>query len=251
VYTTDKLISLATDLINSAGGKGILLRLLGGIAFYLHATKAKEVPAFTRIYKDLDFGVSMCNSANLISVFTELGWKEEKEFNALHGNSRMLFFYGENLDLQADVFVENFEQCHNLSFKNSLSADSMTLPLSYLLLTKLQIHELNSKDVSDILMMLYDHDFGLEKKEETEELKTIIDITSKDWGWYTTVTDNLAFIKTQLLEYVPKDDADRLRNTIAWLEKNISEAQKSLKWKLRALIGRRITWYELPEEVDK
>ena len=251
MYTTDQLIALATDLINNAEKKGIKLRLLGGIAFYLHATKAKEVSAFTRNYKDLDFAVNMSGSANLTGVFTELEWTEEKEFNALHGSSRMLFFYGENLELQVDVFVENFEQCHNLSFKKRLSTDPMTLPLSYLLLTKLQIHELNSKDVLDTLMMLYDHDFGLENHAEMEELKTIVSITSNDWGWYTTVIDSLAFIRPRLAEYISKEDADRLRNTIDWLEKNISEAQKSLKWKMRALIGRKMTWYELPEEVNK
>ncbi len=250
MYATERLIGLASALIDSAEKRRIKLRLLGGLAFYLQAAAAREVAAFQRNYKDLDFAAALSGRADLAHVFTELGWTEDKEFNILHGDRRMLFYYGENLDLQVDVFVNTFEQCHNMNFKNRLAADPLTLPLSDLLLTKLQIHQLNKKDVTDTLMMLYDHDFGLEKPDEKSELEHIVDLTGGDWGWYTTVTDNLAAIREHLAEYISGTDADRLEKRLEWLENNIADAPKTLKWKTRALLGRRVTWFELPEEVS-
>jgi hypothetical protein len=37
---------------------------------------------------------------------------------------------------------------------------------------------------------------------------------------------------------------------IAALRKAIDEAPKSTKWKLRARVGERVTWYAEPEEME-
>jgi len=35
------------------------------------------------------------------------------------------------------------------------------------------------------------------------------------------------------------------------LRRALDEAPKSLRWKLRARVGERVLWYELPEEVRR
>jgi hypothetical protein len=250
-YSTEQLLDLGMNLIKEAEQRQAPLRLLGGLAFYLNSPKARELSQFKREYKDLDFAITSKGSRHIAETFKNQRWTEDQQFNALHGATRMLFYYGDNLDLQVDLFVGVFEQCHRLNFDKRLELSSQTIPLSDLLLTKLEIHQLNRKDILDIVMLLYDHDFGLVDSNEKADLDYIIDITRNDWGWYTTVNDNLTVIESMLQEFVTADEAQRIQNTIQWIRNAMAEAPKSIKWKMRNRVGRKVQWYELPEEVNR
>lgn len=250
-YSTEQLLKLGSDLIKEAEQNGAPLRLLGGIAYYLNSPEARKLPQFTRVYKDLDFAVSSKGARYITKVFRKYGWTDDQQFNALHGATRMLFYYGENLDLQVDIFVGVFEQCHTLNFEKRLDLTSPTIPLADLLMTKLEIHQLNKKDVLDIVMLLYDHDFGLTSPKEKADLGYLIQITSSDWGWYTTIHDNLDVVEAMLPDFVNGNNLMRIKNTINWIRKSMEEAPKSIKWKMRNSIGRKMQWYELPEEVNR
>ncbi|AEM79258.1 hypothetical protein [Thermoanaerobacter wiegelii] len=251
-YSVEKLLNLAIELIKEAEQRGVTLRLLGGLAFYFNSPTARKLPAFQRQYKDLDFAVNPKGARYLTEVFKKLGWKDDQYFNALHGATRMLFYFEENQELQADIFIGVFEQCHKLNFEKRLSLSSTTLPISDLLLTKLQIHQLNRKDILDIIMLLYDHDFGRVTPTEKNELAYIVELTSNDWGWYTTISDNLNIIESMISEFVEDtNDLKRIQSNIKWIYNAIQEAPKSIKWKLRNIIGRRIRWYDEPEEIKR
>jgi hypothetical protein len=250
-YSTDQLINLGMDVIKEAEQRGASLRLLGGIAFYLNSPEARKLPQFTRVYKDLDFAVNSKGTGAITKAFKKLGWTDDQQFNALHGATRMLFYYGENLDLQVDIFVGVFEQCHKLNFEKRFALSSPTIPLADLLLTKLEIHQLNKKDVLDIVMLLYDHDFGLNNSSEKDQLDFIVELTRNDWGWYTTIHDNLTTVETMIKDFVDGNDAQRIQNTVDWIRNSIQNAPKSIKWKIRNSIGRKVQWYELPEEVNR
>jgi len=249
-YTTSELVSLAGDLVAAANERGVTLRLLGGVAAYLNSPKARELPQFTRVYKDLDFVLGKRGASRVDEVFTHLGWAADQQFNALHGATRMLFYYGGG-ELQVDVFVGVFEQCHTLTFAKRLDLASPTIPLAELLMTKLQIQEPNRKDVQDTVMLLYDHDFGCSDASEQGYFDYVVDVAKSDWGWYTTLMDNLAFVRSMAGEFVTGADLDRIVATIDWMRTSLESAPKSLKWNARNAIGRRMQWYELPEEVDR
>ena len=53
-----------------------------------------------------------------------------------------------------DVMVDRLSMCHTLDFKPSFGSTSMTLDPADLLLSKLQIVELNAKDAHDIFHLL-------------------------------------------------------------------------------------------------
>ena len=53
-----------------------------------------------------------------------------------------------------DVMVDRLSMCHTLDFKASFGSSSMTLDPADLLLSKLQIVELNAKDAHDIFHLL-------------------------------------------------------------------------------------------------
>jgi len=250
-YSTEELLSLGTDIIREAEKDGAKLRLLGGLAYYLNAPTARNLPQFKRVYKDLDFVVNSKGTSAITKAFKKYGWTDDQQFNALHGATRMLFYYGEEYDLQVDIFVSIFEQCHTLNFEKRLPANTLTIPIADLLLTKLEIHQLNRKDVLDLVMLLYDHDFGCENKEEIKELDYILKITGNDWGWYTTVHDNLEVVDTMLEEFVQGDDQQRIHNTLNWIRTSMEASQKTIKWTMRSYLGRKVQWYELPEEVNR
>ncbi len=74
------------------------------------------------------------------------------------------------------------------------------------------------------------------------------DVLGSDWGWYTTVTDNISKIRKMLPELGLKEDEKLLNDRLEQFGRLAESFPKSLKWKLRAKIGRSVPWYELPEE---
>ena len=248
-YPTKQLVELGTSLVEEAEHRGALLRLLGGLAYYLNSPQATVLPELQREYKDLDFAVNTRGARALTEVFRNLGWTDDHYFNALHGATRMLFYYQETL--QADIFVGVFEQCHKIDFKDRLVLSKPTIPLADLLLTKLQIHQLNKKDIQDVVTLLYDHDFGRSTPVEMPELEHIIRMTAGDWGWYTTVHDNLIAVEPMVDDFLKSKELTRVKANLAWIRQSMENAPKSLKWKMRDQIGRRMQWYEEPEEVNR
>src|SRR4029450_517652 len=92
-------------------------------------------------------------------LFKAGGYEPHVAFNALHGGDRLLFFDNDH-DRQVDVFVGVFSMCHKIPLDGRIEVDPVSIPLAELLLTKLQVVELNEKDVRDALALLHDHEVG-------------------------------------------------------------------------------------------
>jgi len=72
-------------------------------------------------------------------------------------------------------------------------------------------------------------------------------LCADDWGLYRTISHNLATLRGRLDAY----DVDReaVSNRVSAILERIEAAPKSRGWRMRAKIGERKRWYELPEEV--
>jgi hypothetical protein len=144
--------------------------------------------------------------------------------------------------------------CHRLELRGRLRADHPTLPLADLLLSKLQIIRINRKDVLDVLAVLRHHALG-DRDGELINLARIVELTSTDWGWWRTVSGNLAAIQSLSGEELEGELATRASTTfdlpaqVRALQAAIEAAPKSAGWKLRAAVGDRLRWYQEPEEV--
>jgi hypothetical protein len=254
-YSAEQLSSLGLKLVQEAEKRKSQLRLLGGIAVFLSSKQAALKPALRRDYKDLDFAVNRKGVRALGEVFIAQGWAEDRYFNALHGQDRLLFYFHE--ELQADIFIGRFEQCHVLNFENRLGLNDLTLPLADLLLTKLQIHQLNQKDVQDIFTLLLDHkvefhEAGDGRAPDEIDLNFITHLTGDDWGWFTSMHDNLAVLETLLLDgRLTGKDLLLVRTRLEKLRSAIESQPKTFRWQARSLIGRRLPWYNEPEEVNR
>jgi hypothetical protein len=79
----------------------------------------------------------------------------------------------------------------------------------------------------------------------------IASLCASDWGLWRTFTANLKDLEGHLERYdLPDDGEARIKERIETLLGHIEEEPKSFGWKMRAKIGDRKRWYELPEEVD-
>jgi hypothetical protein len=236
-----RLARLATDA-------ELPLALLGGVAVRL---AARDVPpALDRAYKDLDFAVARGVGHAAEQLLCEAGYEPAREFNAVNGRDRLLFFDPDH-SRQVDVFVGSFRMCHEIPLANRLVTGRPTVPLAELLLTKLQIVELNEKDVRDSLLLLYGHEVSDHDADGVNGSR-IAELCARDWGIWRTITANLARC-AELLDNYPlaTADADRIRDRIGQVLTRIEQAPRSRAWSLRAKIGERKRWYELPEEVDR
>jgi putative nucleotidyltransferase-like protein len=233
-------------LINLAHGQGVTLALLGGVAVRL---LARDIPpALDREYKDLDFAVPKGRGRDASKLLTESGYEPEVSFNAMNGNERLLFH-----DLpharQVDVFVGSFRMCHVIPLTERLSSEHRTVPLAELMLTKLQIIELNEKDVRDTLLLFHTHDVG-DSDVDVLNAGRIAELCAGDWGLWRTITHNLERCRELTGNYdLPETDRRQISDRIGSVLERIESEPKSRGWKLRAKIGERKRWYELPEEV--
>jgi len=232
-------------LLDKATAEGVPLRLLGGVAIRLRAA-GQLAPAFRRSYADLDFVTTRKGSRRAEELLRQEGYVPHVAYNALHGGERLLFFDDPH-ERQVDVFVGVFSMCHKVPLGDRIELDPMSIPLAELLLTKLQVVELNEKDVRDALALLHDHPVG-EEDGDTLNAGRVAELCADDWGLWRTITQNLLSCRAFADTYEVPDRA-RLDERLDALLDRIEREPKPRSWRLRAKIGDRKRWYELPEEV--
>jgi putative nucleotidyltransferase-like protein len=240
----------AQRLLAELDRHGIPARLIGGMAIRLLAG-ARLHPAFDRPVQDLDFVTRRGNQRELEAIFAEAGYTAAREFNALNG-ARRLLFYDEPHGRQIDIFVETFSMCHELPLTERLETRAQTLPAAEVLMTKLQIVELTAKDRGDLYALLLSHELGDGEGDLTIDVGRIVGLTANDWGLHRTFELNLAQLELGLAE-PPLTDAERaaIAGRLAAMGEAMEAAPKTRRWRLRARIGERKRWYEEPEEVQR
>jgi hypothetical protein len=238
-------------ILSEAKKQNVLLRVIGGMAVHLHCPQASILPALKREYGDLDFVTASPDDQHMRRFFESIHYGTNSRFNALQGKSRMLFNSPDE-SWHIDIFINEFRMCHNIKFnKGRLMQDAITIPLAELFLTKLQIVEINAKDVKDVAAIMIEHPVG-DNDNETLNINRIIEVTSNDWGFFTTVRMNIdkipAFLETIQL---PENESMLVTSRLTDLAKAMDAAPKSTQWKLRAIIGKSKKWYEEPEEAAR
>ena len=235
----------AVRAIESAEREGVVLRLLGGVAFYLRCPSARR-GRLARAYGDIDFVGRARQSAEIKGLFGQLGYMPRERFNATQGDRR-LGFIDPTHQRRVDVFLDVFEMCHKIDLGSRMEIDRRTIPLADLLATKLQIVEVNEKDMGDILCLLMDHEIG-SSDQETINGDYLAKICGDDWGMFKTFTGNLDRLAGEISRRSLSDpEKELVVSRVDRLRALLDATPKSLAWKIRAAIGERVPWYELPE----
>ncbi len=237
-------------IINAAEGQGIMLRLFGGLAIRFRSPSATHGP-LRRDYADIDFMGLRKQGKEIRKLFPTLGYAPREIFNALQGDRRLIFQDVEN-QRRIDVFLDIFEMCHRFDFRDRLSLDKTTIPLADLLATKLQVVEITEREYKDVIALLNDHAVGDTDAPEVINGNYLARLCADDWGIYKTFTINIANILDALTHYnLEGKNEDLVQDRFRNLQKMIENAPKSMKWKLRARVGEKKRWYELPEADKK
>jgi len=237
-------------LVRLAAGGGVVLRLFGGVAIWHRCTPATR-EALGREYADLDYVSHRRGSRELRDLLEREGYVPERTFNAAHGDRRLLY-HAPDGSFHIDVFLDRFEMSHTLDFSARLELEEPALPAADLLLAKLQVAEVNRKDLTDAAMLLLDHELGDADGPGRLGGARLDEACGSDWGLYTTLTDNLATLDglTESLP-LPSERIATLAARSAALRRRLEDAPKTRAWRMRAKVGRRKRWYEVPEEVHR
>jgi hypothetical protein len=243
------MVSAGRSIVAAAAARSIPVRLLGGVAIWIRCTATARA-ALGRDYPDIDLVAHKRQSRALRGMLEETGFEPERVFNATHG-ARRLLYHGPG-GWQVDVFLDTFEMSHTLDLGARLEAEPETLAVAELMLTKLQIAEINAKDLSDVAMLLWDHEPADSDGVGQLNLGRLAAVCAADWGLYTTVTQNLgacAGLLGGLATGAP--DRERIASRITTITDGLQQAPKTVGWQLRAKVGRRKRWYQVPEEVTR
>ena len=246
--STPTALEEAVGICAAAAGEGITVRLVGGLAIqYL----TPEFPPRGGDRQDLDLAIRSSDRRPLTEFLTGRGYAGDKTFNALYGH-KQLYFQSAETGRSLDVLVDRLHMCHTVEFKDRLKRMPVTLDVSDLLLTKLQIVELNEKDAQDVLYLCSAYPVRDGDEPGTIGLGRIRPIVGNDWGWWRTVTLNLnhiiALASGDSQRLVPAGAKHSAVEQLGVLSKAIETVPKSLRWKARAKVGERVRWYEQPEE---
>ncbi len=235
----------AVGLARGAATAGVGLKLLGGLAVRVICP---EFPPRLRRDQDIDFVCLSKGRAKVMAYLEESGCVPDRRFNNLNGDRQMYFNAPSGRPI--DVMVDRLTMCHTLDFRRSFDRLPLTVDALDLLLSKLQIVQLNEKDARDIVHLLCAVPLG--GAGLSFDVDRYGKLLGSDWGWWRTVTGNLAKLPALLAERPDLAPANLAFDPVAQARQLLDLAQstpKGMKWRLRANIGERVRWYELPEEV--
>jgi hypothetical protein len=247
-----KFEALLNEFMDRAAEHRATIRVIGSLAFRLRCPDYKHIEYENgRYLTDIDLITYSRDIAGVQDMFEEMGWEENMNILRLFGDKRRIFHHPE-LPLHSDVFLDKLRFCHEIDFRGRLEIESLTIPLVDLLLEKLQIVEINRKDLVDIVVLLSQYPVS-----ETPDTMDSIDgsriasLCGGDWGWWRTATMNISKARDFAGDFLKDDEARTVLERLDSLSSLIQKRPKSLRWKIRSVVGERAKWYREVEEVER
>ncbi len=243
----EHFVAEGLSIVEDAQEQGLKLRILGSLAYRIHCPANLQLfEAMERALTDIDFSADRRQSREIKKFLVQRGYEEDLRMTASTEGMRY-YFEDPNNGLGVDVFYNELFFCHKIPLRDRLDLDSPTITTCDLLLEKMQIVELNLKDVKDTLVLMLEHPV-VEEPTSPEEIDGgyIADLLSGDWGFYYTVNMNLDRVERFIPDFdvLSAEQGDLILSRINDLRKLIEDAPKSRKWKMRAKVGTKKQWYQ-------
>jgi hypothetical protein len=237
-------------IFEASNEAGLMLRVIGSLAFQMHCSQYGYIQeAMGRAYTDIDFAAYRHQAKEIKAMMAGLGYVENREVFVVSEGDRSIFDDFET-GLYVDVFYDKLDFCHVIRWDGRLEVDSPTIPLAEMLLEKMQIVQINEKDVIDTIMLLMEHPLG-DSDVEVINIERVAQLCSKDWGLWRTITMNLDKVEKLAHSYKQLADEQKAHVTsqVEAALARIEDEPKSLAWRLRARVGDRVKWYKEVDEV--
>lgn len=234
----------AKRLLMAAGEAGVTLRILGALAFRLRCPRGAYLhEVLGRTYTDIDFAGYGRQVGQIRALLAGEGYAEDELTYVESAGSRLVLHHPQT-GMHIDVFLDKLEFCHTISWNGRLEVDDRTIPLAEMFMQKMQIVEINEKDIIDTIMLLLEHPLG-DSDGETVNTGLVAHVCGRDWGWWRTLTANLHKVAQMALAYPQLTEADK-RKVAAQVDAALARIEaepKTVAWKLRARVGDRKKWY--------
>jgi len=264
----ERLMAEAHAIIDAGTRQDVVLRLTGGLAVRHYAI---DLEFAEREYSDIDLIGLKRQVVAVGDVFRGLGYVENKHVAMVTGNGQLQFFLpgveagaGEapgdtarDLPVFAevppsdhiDVFLDAMRMDHQVDFRDRLTINTYAIDPADLFLSKLQIVNLNEKDVHDVVTLVKDVYVDFHPHPGVLDLHHLAEVCAADWGLYIDVMNNVDTVIEHVGDYdLSPRDAARVRRTLELAQDMMTEQAKTLRWRLRARIGKRVRWYDEVEE---
>ena len=259
------LMGEARTIVDAGNERGVVLRLTGGLAVRHYAI---DLEFAEREYSDIDLIGLKRQVVAIGDAFRDLGYVENRHVAMATGNGQLQFFVPERgaageatagddlpvlLDVppsdHVDVFLDAMRMDHQVDFRDRLEINTYAIDPADLFLSKLQIVNLNEKDVHDAITLVKDDYVDFQPHPGVLDLHHVAEICSADWGLYIDVMNNIDTVVEHVADYDlgPRDVA-RVRRMLELAQDMITEQAKTLRWRMRARIGKRVRWYSEVEE---
>ena len=235
----------ARRIVLAGDRNGVVLRLIGGLAFRSHC-HGKHA-AHLREYRDIDvFGLGW-QYENIGLVFEKLGYHANTEFNLNLSEDRLQFLSSGSVR-SVDVFLDKFIMQHTIDFRQRIRLDDLTIPITDLLLTKLQMGlRLEAKDAKDVVAILEDHELGHNDSKEILNVDYLSNLCSHEWGLFKSVMYSLEKVRQVIQDDVSVQcvgmEATEMVHKLDEMRGSIISSKKGLRWRARGMLGARVKWY--------
>ena len=237
----------ARRLTDEAQKKDIILRVMGPIALHYyfpdHVDLYRRMERLgERVFTDIDYAAYGKQRGKVALFFEAQGYELERRAAMLSGGERLIFF-GERIPM-IDIFFDRLNYNHPIDYRGRLEIHPYCVSLADLLLQKLQIVQINDKDLKDAMLLLLAAPAG-ETDAGTINAKYVAKLMCDDWGFYHTATTNLQKIKEAMPGVAALTEAQRtaIAKNADLILQVIENAPKSGRWKGRAKVGTKKPWY--------
>ncbi len=190
----------ARRLIDEAQKQGMILRVMGPIALHFYFPDYVDLYGRMerlgeRVFTDIDYAAYGKHRGKLVPFFEAQGYDYNKRLMMLFGQTRHIYF-GDRVPM-IDVFFDKLDMNHCIDYKNRLEIHPHCVSLTDLLLQKLQIVQINDKDLKDAMLLLLAAPLGSTDQGAING-RYIARLFADDWGFCHTATTNLARVKTAM-----------------------------------------------------
>jgi hypothetical protein len=258
----------AMTLIDEARRFGVQVRLMGGLAVRRYCT---DLGFMDREYSDIDLVGLSVQSRALHEVLTRLGYAENRVVTEATGAGQLQYVKtlvlegagayrigaGRRDDSAAplvdhvDVFMDVMRMDHDLDVRGRLLIDDYAISPADAFIGKLQIGRINEKDAHDVIALLKDVPLRQADDENSVCVPYVAETCAADWGLCQDVLANIGVVLQMVDDYgLDDEETARVYGRLAAIREAIEAEEKSVGWRLRARVGRRVAWRRTIEDTE-
>jgi hypothetical protein len=250
---TSSILADAIHLVDVANRDDVPLRLIGGAAAEYH--NHSKIPGLTEPeksrLKDVDMVTYRLNRVEVNKNFSDEGYVSDRYVMAYFGEERFLFRHPAD-KFKVDIFFENLRFNHLINLRPEqaqprIELDYPTLTIADLILSKLQIHSIEEKDLRDLQILILEHPLVDSDIHESINITRIASVLADDWGFNYDAKLNLS--KILISDNIDNNSVEDLKDKVAKIITRIDSEPKSRKWEKRRLQGTAKRWWNEVEEL--